>query len=147
MADSNTSSGLNIGQPEGDDWWELRHFLSKTGPGGQLRSLATTMNQELLPMTDEFDDTLVPPGRNKVIIKWKLRGIWDDKWEFEGPGGQWKHQYMAVPQLPQGASVEQRVQYAREIRELNASRPINMFFDDWLEQIEETVKKMTGNTR
>lgn len=48
---------------------------------------------------------------------------------------------MAVPQLPQGASVEQRVQHAREIRELNASRPINMFFDDWLEQIKETVQK------
>ncbi|KAI4209022.1 MAG: hypothetical protein LQ351_007995 [Letrouitia transgressa] len=141
MADSNTSSGLDLGEPKGDNWWGLSYFLSKTGPNGQFCSLATALNFELLPMADGFHGTFVPPGFDEVIIKWKLRGIWDDKWDRNELGDQWKHEYMAVPQLPQGANLEQRVQYAREIRELNASRPINMFFDDWLEQIKETVKK------
>ncbi|KAL9033753.1 MAG: hypothetical protein Q9214_007362 [Letrouitia sp. 1 TL-2023] len=136
MTDSSTSSRLDK-----EDWWEKHHLLSKTWPSGQLRSLATVMNQEL-PLTDESEYALFPPGTQSVILKWKLRGIWDDEdWKSEGPGNRWKHELKAVPQLPQGANFEQRVDHAREIRELDASRPINMFLDDWLDQIKETVQK------
>ncbi|KAL9611284.1 MAG: hypothetical protein Q9167_004048 [Letrouitia subvulpina] len=140
MADSNTSSGLLLDEPKGDDWWELRHWLSNTRPLRQFLLQQTEKNWERSPTTGWFN---YPFSGNKPIIEsWVSQGIWDDDWTNEHqPGHRWKHEHIEVPPIPEDASFEQIVKHACETRDVNASRPINMFLYDWLEEVKKTVQK------
>ncbi|KAI4162144.1 MAG: hypothetical protein LQ342_004160 [Letrouitia transgressa] len=139
-ADSNTSSELILDEPKGDDWWELRHWLSKTHPLNQFLLQESEKNWELLPMTNPIKNSF--PGTKPIIESWVSRGIWDDDWTNEHqPGHRWKHEHIEVPPIPEDANFEEVVKHARKIRDVNASRPINMFFYDWLEEVKKTVQK------
>ncbi|KAL9043371.1 MAG: hypothetical protein Q9214_003440 [Letrouitia sp. 1 TL-2023] len=105
----------------------------------QFSKQVTEKNIELMSSTDMSKNP--SPGKRHIIESWVSQGIWDSEWNSNHvPGHRWKHEHSKVTMIPEDASFEQMVIRAREIRDVDASRPINMFLYNWLEEVKKTIQ-------